>query len=246
MVVDVIVLSPDEKFIAWLDTTVVDLKETNEATMIKEVQLQHILTADVELSKWYRQGNKIWVGGGNGLKPCLYVINQDYELDTWEDQTVSLRAEEVLVELNNVELYTYTGSSPITVNESFLTNVFGDYYTIKEIDSFVNRQNNQIQPVGTMTLIELLRLIETETGMVFVTEYELSETSSNVIKRYLSLKQPGNVGYTFTQALDVGRNLDNISCTVDETDTIRGVSPKFSLNEDNSATVQIIRGYKRH
>ena len=131
MVVDVIVLSPDEKFIAWLDTTVVDLKETNEATMIKEVQLEHILTEDVELSKWYRQGNKIWVGGGNGLKPCLYVINQDYELDTWEDQTVSLRAEEVLVELNNVELYTYTGSSPITVNESFLTNVFGDYYTIK-------------------------------------------------------------------------------------------------------------------
>ena len=116
MVVDVIVLSPDEKFIAWLDTTVVDLKETNEATMIKEVQLEHILTEDVELSKWYRQGNKIWVGGGNGLKPCLYVINQDYELDTWEDQTVSLRAEEVLVELNNVELYTYTGSSPITVN----------------------------------------------------------------------------------------------------------------------------------
>lgn len=236
MVVDVIVLSPDEKFIAWLDTTVVDLKETNEATMIKEVQLQHILTEDVELSKWYRQGNKIWVGGGNGLKPCLYVINQDYELDTWEDQTVSLRAEEVLVELNNVELYTYTGSSPITVNSTFLTNVFGDYYTIKEIDSFVNRQNNQIQPVGTMTLIELLRLIETETGMVFVTEYELSETSNNVIKRYLSLKQPGNVGYTFTQALDVGRNLDNITCTVDETDTIRGVSPKFSLNEDNSAT----------
>ena len=80
MVVDVIVLSPDEKFIAWLDTTVVDLKETNEATMIKEVQLQHILTEDVELSKWYRQGNKILVGGGNGLKPCLYVINQDYEL----------------------------------------------------------------------------------------------------------------------------------------------------------------------
>ena len=77
MVVDVIVLSPDEKFIAWLDTTVVDLKETNEATMIKEVQLQHILTVEaMALSLAFTLSIRItnWTHGKTKL--LVYVLKR--------------------------------------------------------------------------------------------------------------------------------------------------------------------------
>ena len=234
MVVDIIVLSPDEEFIAWLDSTSVYVEETSQSETIREITLEHSLNDDTKVKKWYRQGNKIWISGGHGLKPCLYVINQEYKIDYWQKETVTLEAEEVLVELNNVELYSYTGSSEIAVDRSFLEGVFGDYYDIGTIDSFVNRQNNKILPVGTMTLIELLRLIESETGMVFATRYE--KAGNNVIRRYLDLKQVDNIGLTYSQALDIGYNTDNLVHTVSETDTYRAMAPKLSLSDSSDET----------
>lgn len=234
MVVDIIVLSPEEEFIAWLDSTNVYVEETSQSETIREITLEHSLNDDTKVKKWYRQGNKIWVSGGHGLKPCLYVINQEYKLDYWQKETVTLEAEEVLVELNNVELYSYTGSSEITINRAFLESVFGDYYDIGNIDGFVSKQNSKILPVGTMTLIELLRLIESETGMVFVTRYE--KTSHNVIERYLDLKQVDNIGFTYSQALDIGYNTDNLVHTVSETNTFRAIAPKLSLSESSDET----------
>ena len=234
MVVDIIVLSPDEEFIAWLDSTSVYIEETSQSETIREITLEHSLNDDTKIKKWYRQGNKIWISGGHGLKPCLYVINQEYKIDYWQKETVTLEAEEVLVELNNVELYSYTGSSEIAVDRSFLEGVFGDYYDIGTIDSFVNRQNNKILPVGTMTLIELLRLIESETGMVFATRYE--KAGNNVIRRYLDLKQVDNIGFTYSQALDIGYNTDNLVHTVSETDTYRAMAPKLSLSDSSDET----------
>lgn len=235
MVVDIIVLSPDEEFICWLDSTTVDLEETSQSETIREISLEHRLTDDTIVNKWYKQGNKIWISGGHGLKPCLYVINQEYKLDYWQKETVSLEAEEVLVELNNVELYSYTGSSEIKVTKSFLESVFGDYYSIGEVDNFVNKQNDKILPVGTMTLIELLRLIESETGMVFVTRYEKSD-DSNVIERYLDLKQVDSIGVTYAQALEIGYNTDNLTHSVNETNTYRAIAPKLTLSESDDET----------
>lgn len=235
MVVDIIILSPNEEFITWLDSTTVNIEETSQSRTIREINIEHPLTENTKLKKWYHQGNKIWISGGNGLIPCLYVINQEYKINHWKKETVSLTAEEVLVELNNVELYSYTGSTEIKINREFLENVYGEYYTIGEIDTFVNNQNNKILPVGTMTLIELLRLIESETGMIFTTEYKKAD-DSNTIKRHLNLKQEESIGINYSQPLIIGYNCDNVEVDVDETDTYRAIAPILTLSETGNST----------
>ena len=61
MVVDIIVLSPDEEFIAWLDSTSVYVEETSQSETIREITLEHSLNDDTKIKKWYMQGNKIWI-----------------------------------------------------------------------------------------------------------------------------------------------------------------------------------------
>ena len=54
MVVDIIVLSPDEEFIAWLDSTSVYVEETSQSETIREITLEHSLNDDTKVKKWYR------------------------------------------------------------------------------------------------------------------------------------------------------------------------------------------------
>lgn len=236
---NVIVMDEFENVITWLDPDLVNITETNKEETCRKISIEYPLNkAPVKgVKEWYMQGNKIFVPSTLGIDNCLYVINSEYELDYWKENTVSFEAEEVLTELNYEHIAIFTESIQVTKDK--LTSWFGSYYTIKNVDK-LDTGKTTVSPGGVLSLMNLLRLIEEKTERIFITEYEIQEDK---IKRYLSLKEEKNIRKVAnTEVLDLNFNLENLSFTSDESSTYSAMAPLISSNNTNTPAIATASG----
>ena len=192
----ILVLDPEEEPLEYLDSEQCEIEEVSEEKELRRLTLIYPLGDNINHTREiFKIGNKVWVPGGNGLEPCLYIISSANKFDFWEDNNIELELEEVLVELNYVELFEQRSAENIRINSTFLQEEFGNYFIIDQdnVEDCLTEDLQKVALNGTMTKLELLRYIEEETSNIFVTRYEKDETS-NVIHRYLDFKQPSNVG----------------------------------------------------
>ena len=100
---NIVILDKDENILRWLDSDLCELKETSAVNKCRQIEVTYPLDLEdisLEGGSWYSAGNKIYIPPTLGISSCLYVINADYELDYWKENTVNFTAEEVLTELN--------------------------------------------------------------------------------------------------------------------------------------------------
>lgn len=232
---NIIILNEYEEPIGWLDSEKCEIIETNTKGAQKHIQITYPLDGIVgsDQKQWFEQGNKIFIPSTLGLDSCLYVINTSYSLDFWDKNELTVNAEEVLTEFNYM-MYTYTSSTPLSINKDNLQKWFGQYYTIGTIDTLPAKKNT-ITPAGTLTKMSLLRLIEEETGYFFKTEYSFN---NNIISRKLHLLKQENMESNNTEGhpehfyyLDLAHNVESLELDVDESNTYTAMAPVISLQE---------------
>lgn len=195
-----ILLDNDENFIKFLDPDLIRLDETREQYKLSSISLNYKIDDAEKAKELFKIGRKIWINGDVSLKDCLYVINESLKNDFFSENDVEFEAEEVLTELNYAPLFSHTSitsekgftidnKGAVVVDRIALQNWFGNYFKIGVMQDCLNDYLKKISPVGTMTLMELLRYIEEETSNVFVTRYE-KDKNSNVIHKYLDFLNP--------------------------------------------------------
>ena len=228
---NVIVLSPAEKPIVWLNSDTLNITYTEEWDKIPSISIEYPISEDNnDYTEIFKQGNKIYVGQTPTTRPRLYVINEEYELDLWKENTITVTAEDAITELNYVEPFYYAGNEKIEVTQSFLEDVFQPYWNITKYHEPLDSSLKYIHPCGSMTKMSLLRLIEEETGNVFVWWY-IKNKDDNRIVRHLDFIKPSHRGYTRKSVLDVGYNMDNIQYSVSETNTYKAMAPILKMSE---------------
>jgi len=227
---NIIILSNDEDIIRWLDPDLCDIEEINAANKCRKITLTYPYEDEIvngDEVQWYEQGNKIYIPEINGVSSCLYVINTEYQIDFWKENTVTVEAEEVLTELN-YDVISFKSGSVITITEEKLDEWFGSYYTITRLDALASNRK-QISPEGVMTRMSLLRLIEEQTERTFITAYYNEE--SNKINRDLALVDINTVEFTAqTETLDLNYNLESLEFSKDEENTYNAIAPLISPN----------------
>ncbi|WP_406533419.1 hypothetical protein [Methanobrevibacter sp.] len=232
----ILVLNPKEEPLEYLDSEQCEIEEVSEEKELRRLTLIYPLGDNINHTReLFKIGNKVWVPGGNGLEPCLYIISSANKFDFWQDNNIELELEEVLVELNYVELFEQRSDENITIDSNFLQEEFGNYFIIdpNKVEGCLTDRLQKVALNGTMTKLELLRYIEEETSNIFVTRYEKDETT-NVIHRYLDFKNPNNVGRELNTVIDLSFNADNIEYTIDESDTFKAMAPILSLDSVSS------------
>ena len=217
MVLQVIVLTQDEEFICFLDTDFIDIVEENEKGEIGRINVSYTMNDVTEAETLFKLGNKILILNDNNLKDCLYIINTSVRRDYYKENKVTFTAEDKVVELNNTifsqtELTSDNGFTIRTINNeanvlidyNALSYWFGSYFNIGIVQDCLSENLQRVVLTGTMTMMELLRYIEEETGNVFLTRYE-KDVQTNVIHPYLDFLNPINsskhwelnIDYTF-------------------------------------------------
>lgn len=244
MELQVLVLSGKEMILGYLNPEIVDIKEINSYSGIKQIEITHPLSdgeTDYDYDSLLNHGNKIWRNQTGDGDACLYVINSEKEKD---NDNITVTAEEVLVELNDCGVVDSISASPITVNQTNLETWFGNWFTIGTFETPTSKST--ISFTGTLTKMALLRLIEEETYNVFVTRYE-KDDDSNIIHRYLDFKQ--SIGVEHPTPIEIGENTDKIEISINEDDTYRSIVPIIKdsdsgATEDTVKTSQVLSDFK--
>lgn len=227
---DVIILDIDEQIICWLNPEFVQIQETNEQKKIRSIKITHPINDDFRAypKNWYQPGNKIWIPENQDMEACLYVIDSSFTVNYWDEDEIEVNAEDVMVELNYVPAYAYAALEHITITKDWLNVRFGDYYTIGQYDDPTSKD---FYPSGTMTLMSLLRDVETSTGNYFIPHYKKLD-GSNIIQRTLNFVSSSNLGKNHSepnQIIQVGYNTDHIEYTVNESDCFAAIQPLLSM-----------------
>lgn len=203
MLVSMVLLDHQENWLAFLDYELIDIKETQEAGVIRHLEVTYTIPDAEKAKKLFAPGHFLWVSGYGGSTDCLYVINDTVKIDYYKKNSVTFEAEDCIAELNYVPPFTQTnivsgrgldivtrnGQPAVKVNRRFLEYMFGDYFNIGIVQTCLNDYVSRISPTGTMNKMELLRFIEDETSNVFRTRYE-KDPNSNTIYRYLDFLNP--------------------------------------------------------
>ena len=200
---NIVVLDYNENFIEFLDPDLLSVTEQYEIGGIRSIDVEYYMEDMTDAKRLFCVGNKIFINGDSNLADCLYVINTEVRRDYFQENNVVFTAEDVIVELNYAPLFSQTdlttkngftlstnaGEINVTVNRNALRFWFGDYFNIGVVQDCLSTDISKISPAGTMTLMELLRYIETETCNIFMTRYE-KDQQTNVIHRYLDWLNP--------------------------------------------------------
>lgn len=192
MAANVILLDSDENFIEFLNPDLLEISYTNERYGIKTVTMTYNVEQIRDYENLFKVGNKIYVVNDVYIPNVLYIINTHVEKDLFEKNNVVFNAEEKLVELNNVffsQTSIESANGVVTIGYDSLFDLFGDYFNIGIIQNCLSTYMENVIPTGTMTLMELLRFIEEETGNVFITQYE-KDVNNNDIHCYLNFLNP--------------------------------------------------------
>lgn len=234
---NIILLSGEEKLIRYLNTQNIELIEKREQGKISTITLTYyLLDNDDSLFRNIRQGMKLWVQGIKDLKDCLYVINESVKYTLGNPPSVEIQGEEILVELNYVPVVTQFDlrdengvlERSVDLSVEVLDNWFGDWYNIRSFTPPLNQET--ISFTGSMSRMALLRLIEKETGNVFITSYQ-KRTNSNLIQRNLDFVRKEEQGTEQSQLLDLERNLENVDFSIEESDTYSRMSAAFDFSK---------------
>ncbi|DBA59614.1 TPA_asm: hypothetical protein CBHJFHIM_00054 [Methanobrevibacter gottschalkii virus vir075] len=212
MVLTVVLLDHEENFINFLNTDLISLEETCERGKLRSLDVVYSVSDFESAKKTFKMGNKLYISGDKNLTDCLYVINTSIERDYYAENSITFEAEESLVELNYVPLFSQheattangfqvTGDGVITLDRNALGYWFGEYFNIGIIQDLLNDKLLKINPKSTMTLIDLLRFIEEETSNVFITRYE-KDAQENIIHRYLDFLNPNDSDKSWEVVID--------------------------------------------
>lgn len=200
------VFDNDENFLQFLDPDLCSITEKHSKGGLRTLEFEYKFQDLHQDKELFRKGNKIWVSNDINLENCLYLINTHVKESIFKDNSFTFDIEEVLVELNytvpisQTEItaangYTVTNSEDgvtVQVNWNALNLWFGSYFNIGVVQQCINDNADKIKLQGTINRMNLLRLIEEETGNIFVTRYE-KDLQSNTIYRYLDFLNPNNV-----------------------------------------------------
>ena len=203
--ISIVVMNGEEEFLKFLDPELCELKEAQSIDGLKTLELEYYFQDAKDDKELFQIGNKIWVQGDVNLSDCLYVINTSVKQSVFKDNSFTLEAEEVLVELNYTPLVSHTELSKecfttktdndeltVRIDWNSLNNWFGEYFNIGVVQECLTETVSYVPFTGTMTRMGLLRHIEEETGNIFVTRYE-KDILENTIHRYLDFLNPINV-----------------------------------------------------
>ena len=267
MALTVIIMNITEDILQFIDTDRIELEETVESNGLRTLKMEYVFDDFKEDKKLFSIGNKLWIQGDKNLKDCLYVINTEVTENIYDENKFTVEFEEVLVELNYAPLFhqnelttkdsqnrylfkrgTTNGQQWVEINWNALNYFFGDYFNIGVVQECATTYASRINLNGTMTLMNLLRYIEQETGNVFVTRYE-KDCLANQIHRYLDFLNPNNINKDWTLQLEYDfADLENTSQPEDSTDDenpediiddstwyeeTKDYTPKTNLDPDN-------------
>ena len=227
-------LTPDEKFLQFLDPDLCDIKETITTGGLRTITLDYKFQTYEDDKQLFRLGNKLWISGDVNLSDALYVVNTSVKQDIFKENSFTCTLEEVLVELNNaplvshLDLTTYssvfkvktdstTGETRVKIDWNSLNYWFGDFFNIGVVQDCLNSTIQWIPFFGSFNLMRLLRYIEEETGNVFVTRYE-KDLLNNQIHRYLDFLNPINVSKDWELHIEYDFITGNESHYYDEND----------------------------
>lgn len=236
MELQILILNGREQILGSLNPDIVDITETNQYGGIKTIEIVHPLydgENDYDYDSLLTQGNKIWRNQTVDGEACLYILNSEKEKDI---DTLTMTAEDVLVELNDCGVVESSSATPITINAAQLTTWFGNWFTIGTFETPIGK--NTISFTGTLTRMMLLRLIEEETGNIFVTRYEYNP-DTNIIHRYLDFKR--SIGVEHLTPIEIGENTDKIEIATNEDDTFRSIVPIIKDSESSGATAATVK-----
>ena len=205
MTLSIVVLTPREEFIQFLDPELCSIKETCTVNGLRTIEFEYKFQDMREDKKLFQLGNKIWIQGDNNLTDCLYLINTSVEQSIYKKNCFTFDAEEVLVELTYAPLFSHlefttengfkraseNGSQCVKVDYNSLFYWFGNYFNIGVVQDCLSTHAQYISITGTISPMALLRRIEEETGNVFITRYE-KDILNNTIHRYLDFLNPIN------------------------------------------------------
>lgn len=229
-----VLLTPEEKFLEFLNPDYLNCVEVIEPDEIPRVEITYFTEDMLRANEIFQQGNKIYVQGDKNLDTRLYVINTEMEKDLYKENSVTFIAEDVIVELNYAPLFkqidlttanrfdvhTTNGERNVTVDYNALNFWFGNYYDIGIVQAATTALANRVAPRGTMSLMELLRFIEEETGNIFIPRYE-KDPRSNKIFRYLDFINPNdtNKNWEYLQEFDLPEEYTSPVDTEDSDDS---------------------------
>jgi hypothetical protein len=145
---EILVLSGDERYRGFLDPDVTDITEINTYGGLRELVIEHPLSDDSQdYEEILVQGNKIWRNQTSDENACLYILNDDQEIDR-KTGYLTITAEEVLVELNDAGVMEKSTTITQTVNGANLTNWFGGICYFKVINSLAGyREPDETAPI---------------------------------------------------------------------------------------------------
>ena len=121
MTLTIVSLDQEENFLRFLDPELCTLEETITSGGLRTLNLDYKfqdLGVDKQL---FKLGNKIWIQGDENLSDCLYVINTSVKEDIYQENSLLMELEEVLVELNYAPVLSQT---EITSDNGF--NIFSE------------------------------------------------------------------------------------------------------------------------
>lgn len=205
--VQIVVLTPTESIIKFLDPDLCSLNETITEGGLRTIDLEYTFQDYVEDKELFRKGNKIFICNDINIRDCLYVINTDVKVNIFDENQFTLPLEEVLVELNNAPLVshldlsnhsdvfktrTHNGALEVKIDWNSLNYWFGEFFNLGVVQDCLNSTVQWIPFFGTYNLMNLLRYIEEQTGNVFISRYE-KDSLNNTIHKYLDFLNPINV-----------------------------------------------------
>lgn len=198
---NIIALNNREEILGFLNPELFKITETFE-NKLRSIEVTYNIDELEKEQEFFQQGHKILIIGDNNLTDCLYVLNTEVKQDLFKENRFTFTAEEVLVELNYAPFFhqrklynaAFTvsqrqGETAVTVNYNSLNEWFGKYFNIGIVQDCISSYASKITFNGSMSLMQLLRYIEDETGNVFVTRYE-KDVLDNTIHRYLDFLNP--------------------------------------------------------
>lgn len=215
MTISIVVLTPEEKFLQFLDPELCTIKETCTTNGLRTLSFEYKFQDMKKDKKLFKLGNKIWVQGDNNITDCLYLINTKVKQSIFKDNSFTFECEEVLVELTYAPLFSHleftaangfsfgslNGSQTIRVDYNSLNYWFGKWFNIGVVQDCLSTYAQYISITGTISPMAILRQIEEETGNVFITRYE-KDVLNNTIHRYLDFLNPINVSKDWSLHLE--------------------------------------------
>lgn len=241
----IVILDHDEAILEWMDDADASIEITDTYGGYRALdftcQLKNVKSQQYLL----KQGNKLFLEG------ILFVINTEVEFD-YVSNLISLEAEELVCEMNNCHPFyindplfgRYVSGNTLAVSKTVISLIFQDFYTVKETDlELIDYSQKLITVNGTITRYNLLKEIESATGLMFKYEYRLD---GNDIIKEVSLLKPENYGVTHDKLLErvtVGENTNKLEYNSDETKNALGIMP--IIKSENNSNVDYTRILKQ-